>query len=137
MDGREYPNDWARLIADLVKKEDGNQTQLARKLGVGRNTIGRWLSGSSINLTVDKIKLVATRAGISRGAAALAAVDAQEADAARDDQSIRDIEDSDFDDEYKQAMIDKIRRHRRDSENALRLDIEVMLKRPRDDEQAS
>jgi transcriptional regulator with XRE-family HTH domain len=114
------------LIAELADRPGWNQTKLAESIGVGRNTIGRWISGESANVTSASIRLVATASGIDYETASRAAVGAQMA--AEEDRTIREVMDEDMPAEAKQELIDLIRARRAADDAKLHEEIEFVLR---------
>jgi transcriptional regulator with XRE-family HTH domain len=123
-----YPNDWARLIAELTERDGWNQTKFAKAVGVGRNTPGRWIRGESANVTVETIRLIAEFAGIPESTAARAALGAQAQVQAEDDAMVRDIMHSDAPEHVKQQAIAQVRSVRAEQEESLRRQIDFLLR---------
>lgn len=125
---RSYPNDWARLIAEIVSRPGWSQAKLARTAGVGKNTPGRWISGETANVTTQSIRLIAAAAEIDYDVAARAAVGAQEQLRAEDDEAVRLImEDKRADDDTKAELIRWVRTRRGESEENLMRDLQFRL----------
>lgn len=128
MANRTYPNEWARLIAEIVDRPGWSKAKLARTAGVGKNTPDRWISGESANVSAKSVRLIAEASGIDPQIAASAAVDAQRRQKAEDDDLVRRIMDSDGPDHVKQELIEHVRQRRRETEDALRRDIDLFLR---------
>lgn len=128
---RIYPNEWARLIAEIVDRPGWSKAKLARTAGVGKNTPARWISGESANVTANSIRLIAEAAGIDQQIAARAAVGAQEKLRAEDDQAVQIILESTAPDDIKNELIAHVRSKRQESEDSLLSDIKFRLGYPR------
>lgn len=126
--GADYPNDWARLIGELVERQGWNKSRLTREAGLGRNTVGRWISGETANITTSSVRAVADATGIDYNVAAQAAIGAQQQQRADDDRAVRMVLDSDASDEVKNDLIAHIRARRREAEAAEIRDVEVWLR---------
>lgn len=123
----EYPTDWARLIAEIVKRPGWTRQRLADEAKVNRGTIRRWISGESANVSVTSIRLIAEAAGINHEVAARAALGAQRQLKEDDDEAVRMILDSDAGQDVKQKLIAHVRSRRQENEDALRRDVEIWL----------
>jgi transcriptional regulator with XRE-family HTH domain len=122
-----YPNDWARLVGELTKRPGWSQAALAREAGVNRNTVRRWISGESANVSSASIRLLADAAEIDYEVAARAALGAQHLARADDDEAIRKVMESPLPDRHKREIVDYIHQRRAEEEAKLRRDIELML----------
>jgi transcriptional regulator with XRE-family HTH domain len=125
---REYPNEWARLIADIVARPGWTKARLAREAELGKNTPDRWISGETANITTEKVRAVADAADIDYNVAAQAAIGAQAQQKAEDDRAVRMILDSDASDEAKNDLIAHIRGRRREARDAEIRDVEFWLR---------
>jgi transcriptional regulator with XRE-family HTH domain len=125
------PNDWAKLIYELISRPGWSQARLAQEAQVNRNTIRRWVSGESANISAASIRLIAEAAGIDQDVAARSAMGAQQQLRAEDDRAVRMILDSDAPDHIKNELIAHVRSKRQESEDSLMRDIEFRLGYPR------
>lgn len=124
------PNAWAALILELINRPGWSQQRLAAAADVNRNTIRRWKRGESENISSQSIQLVADAAGIPRSVAARAAVGAHESHL--DDLAIETVRESEVPEDEKTAIIAMIRRKRARFEADLWQDVELALRRWRD-----
>ena len=124
----EYPNDWARLIAEIVERPGWNRQRLAETAKVHRHTIRRWISGESANVTKTSMMLVAEAADLDFEVVASAAAGAQEQHRAADDRAIQRIMDSELSDPDKREMIRHVRTRRLEAEEMLERDVDLMLR---------
>lgn len=122
------PNAWARLIQELINRPGWTQQRLADAAKVDRSTIRRWKTGESVNVSAQSVQLIAAAAGIDPQLAARAAVGAQEQAQAEDDEAIRIILESDARQDIKEELIAHVRSRRRESEDSLVRDVQVMLR---------
>src|SRR6185369_38909 len=129
-----YPNDWAKLVDELTRRPGWSKARLAREAGVDRRTVHRWISGESANVSADSIRRISEASTLQADLVARAALGAQKQQAAADDEAIAEVMASGIDDEYKQEIVEHIRRKRAEAEAALRRDIDIMLRRPRRDQ---
>jgi transcriptional regulator with XRE-family HTH domain len=121
------PNDWARLIDDLVRRL-GSIKKLVDVTGFDRNTIRRWRTGESANVTAETIRILADGTGIDYDEASRAALGAQQQMRADADAVVRRIEESDASDATKRDLIDLVRDKRRESEASILRDVDVFLR---------
>jgi len=135
----EYPNEWARLIASLVSRPGWSRARLAREAGINRNTPRRWMDGESANITSTMIRLIADATDTPLQVVAEAAVGARRQDLRNEDDARRSVIESDLPEDWKQEILDYIEERRVESEEALRRDIDMMLRarRGEGDAQAS
>lgn len=123
-----YPNDWARLVDELIKRPGWSKARLATESGINRNTIRRWVKGESVNVSSASVRLIAKAAGIDYDVASRAALGAQEQQRVQDDDAIRIIQESDAPPHVKDELVRHVRSRRLESEDWLRRDIELMLR---------
>ena len=124
----EFPNEWARLIAEIVARPGWNRQRLADTANVHRHTIRRWISGESANVTTQSIRLIAEAANIDYAIAARAAGGAQEQLRAEDDRAVRIImDDPRATAQTKADLIAHVRSRRQESEESLIRDVEFRL----------
>lgn len=121
------PNDWARLIDDLVKRL-GSIKKLVDATGINRNTIRRWRTGESANVTAETIRALADGVGIDYDEASRAALGAQQQMRAEADAVVRKIEQSDASDSVKRELVDLVRNKRQESEASILRDVEMILR---------
>lgn len=122
------PNDWARLVKELSDRPGWNQARLAREVHVDRRTIGRWIKGTSVNVTGESMRLLADATGIDYQLVARAAIGTQRQAYDDDDEAIRDVLESNLAETLKREIVDYIRKRRDDEEAKLRRDIDLMLR---------
>lgn len=127
-DGALFPNEWAKLISELIDRPGWTQQRLADTAGVDRGTIRRWRKGESANVSAKSIRLIANAAGINEDEAARAALGAKIREDERDDEAIREVLESDIPERYKQEIIDHIRSRRTEAEETLRREIAMLLR---------
>lgn len=127
----EFPNEWARLIAEIVARPGWNRQRLADTAKVHRHTIRRWISGESANVSASSVRLIAEAAGVDHDVAARAAFGAQEQLRAEDDRAVKLILESDAPDTVKNELIAHVRSRRQESEDSLMRDLEFRLGYPR------
>jgi transcriptional regulator with XRE-family HTH domain len=124
-----YPNDWARLVGELMRRESWTQQQMADRAGVIRNTIRRWVSGETVNVSTASVRLVADAAGIAYELAARAVYGADEQNARNDDAAIADVIASGLPEDDKRVIIDRIHARRAEAEESLRRDVALWLRK--------
>jgi transcriptional regulator with XRE-family HTH domain len=121
------PNDWARLIDDLVRRA-GSIKAFAAASGINRNTIRRWRTGESTNVTRDYQLKVAKGGNIDNEEVSRAALGAERQRRADEDAAVAMIEASDAAAELKSELIAHVRNRRRESEDSILRDVELMLR---------
>lgn len=127
-DAAKYPNEWARLIDGLASRPKWSKTRLAKELDVDRRTIHRYIDGESVNVSAMIMNSVAILSGRPLQEISDLVTGAQARAAAEDDQMVRDIlADPDAPDYVKQQAIAHVRARRRENEEILRRDIDVLL----------
>src|SRR5258707_13208930 len=88
-----YPNEWARLIGKLPRRQGWNQKRVADALGTHPRTVSRWISGESTKISGTSMLLVAQAFGLDYATVAQAALGAQLHDRMKDDEAIQIIRD--------------------------------------------
>jgi transcriptional regulator with XRE-family HTH domain len=52
------PNTWAGVVADLIVQFGGNQSALARRIGVSQQTVSAWLAGGVDAPSIQTVRAV-------------------------------------------------------------------------------
>jgi transcriptional regulator with XRE-family HTH domain len=123
---------WADYIEDIVS---GSKTgkklavaELARLVGVERQTASLWRSGKQIPTSYGIVAAVARVAGDDpRVAARAAGLESEAGGEADDDVTIREIMQSAASDETKAKLVEMVKRRRRRAEETLREDVRDLL----------
>lgn len=123
----EYPNEWAKLIAEVLSRPDWDRARLINETGSNRNTIMRWLSGETFNVSTAKIRKVADATGIDYDIAVAAVLGAKQKQRAEDERAIRLINESKASDELKERLIAHVRKMSSDHADERVRAIEILL----------
>lgn len=57
-DSNRDPNTWAGVVADLIEQFGGNQSALARRIGVSQQTVSAWLAGGVDAPSIQTVRAV-------------------------------------------------------------------------------
>jgi transcriptional regulator with XRE-family HTH domain len=121
-----YPNDWARFIDELANRPGWTQARLATATGVHRNTLRRYVRGTSTNVTQEIVEAIAKGGGVDPRLALAAATGLQRQIEAEDQDDIRYIQEN-APAELKDKLIDLVHRMRTDQAAERRRAVDLIL----------